>query len=327
MGLFGGVRKMTNRTWLGGGLNLATNPNDWSPSGVPQPGDVPTMNGGTMNIIGGDLAGDTLILLGTESAVHTINLLFASLTAEVPYPSYFNPNPPSDIDVITTFNMVVSSLSFTQASYASTTFNLYGVDTFQDTVSGNQTIDLTANSTWKGSITSLGEHEPGYPAGVGGAVVSINGATKSVFDNDAASSIGGNVKIDTNVVGVGSFALTDVNSTLEFIKSVGANQTVIVGGGPFDILQLDDPQQFYGAAEISSSTSVIDLNNLANADSYTYRNDMLAIYNSHGQIIDTLRLTFANGLSIDVEKNSTGVAVYGAMSGSMAPGISLPLHA
>ena len=38
---------MTDRTWLGGGNNNARNPNDWSPTGAPQPGDILSMpNGG-----------------------------------------------------------------------------------------------------------------------------------------------------------------------------------------------------------------------------------------------------------------------------------------
>jgi hypothetical protein len=51
---------MTNRTWVGGRNNNDTNPNDWSPNGVPVPGDTLSMLGGTMNVRDNNLAGDTL---------------------------------------------------------------------------------------------------------------------------------------------------------------------------------------------------------------------------------------------------------------------------
>lgn len=57
---------MTARTWIGGGANLATDPNNWSPTGIPQLGDTLTMAGGTMDVTGDDLAGDTLAMTGTD---------------------------------------------------------------------------------------------------------------------------------------------------------------------------------------------------------------------------------------------------------------------
>jgi hypothetical protein len=58
---------VTARTWIGGGNNQATNPNDWSPTGAPEPGDSLTMTHGVMDISGNDLAGDTLSLTGNDS--------------------------------------------------------------------------------------------------------------------------------------------------------------------------------------------------------------------------------------------------------------------
>jgi hypothetical protein len=56
---------MTDRTWVGGSNNKASNPSDWSPTGAPQPGDALTMpDGTTMNVRGNALAGDTLVTLG-----------------------------------------------------------------------------------------------------------------------------------------------------------------------------------------------------------------------------------------------------------------------
>jgi hypothetical protein len=59
---------MTTRIWIGGGNNKASNPKDWSPTGVPRLGDNLFIAGstgamppnGTINVVGNDLAGDTL---------------------------------------------------------------------------------------------------------------------------------------------------------------------------------------------------------------------------------------------------------------------------
>jgi hypothetical protein len=57
--------EMTARTWVGGqdGGNNAVSPNNWSPTGAPQPGDNLTVVTGTLDITGpSDLAGNTLHL-------------------------------------------------------------------------------------------------------------------------------------------------------------------------------------------------------------------------------------------------------------------------
>jgi hypothetical protein len=63
------VKTMTNRTWIGGGNNKASNPHDWVDSiglpGAPQRGDALTMpDGKTMNVSGNALAGAALMTLG-----------------------------------------------------------------------------------------------------------------------------------------------------------------------------------------------------------------------------------------------------------------------
>ena len=49
-------------TWIGGGNNLASNFADWSPATLPIAGDTLVMDGGTMNVVGNVLAGDTVQL-------------------------------------------------------------------------------------------------------------------------------------------------------------------------------------------------------------------------------------------------------------------------
>jgi hypothetical protein len=57
----------TTRTWIGGGNDRASNANDWSPTGAPQPGDTLTdpVNGSTINISDNVLRGDTLSILAS----------------------------------------------------------------------------------------------------------------------------------------------------------------------------------------------------------------------------------------------------------------------
>jgi len=60
---------MSSRAWVGGVNSQADDPNNWSPTGVPQRGDSLTWgNGGTMDITGNDLRGDTLTIGGTPTS-------------------------------------------------------------------------------------------------------------------------------------------------------------------------------------------------------------------------------------------------------------------
>ncbi len=56
-----------------------------------------------------------------------------------------------------------------------------------------------------------------------------------------------------------------------------------------ETLQLDKPTAFTGSVD-AGYHGEIDLLGLANADSYSYKNDILSIY-SHNRVIDKLSLT------------------------------------
>jgi hypothetical protein len=58
---------MVNRTFTAAVDSSASNPNNWSPTGTPQPGDnLNWVDGGTMNVSGNVLAGDTLLIGSTS---------------------------------------------------------------------------------------------------------------------------------------------------------------------------------------------------------------------------------------------------------------------
>jgi hypothetical protein len=72
------------------------------------------------------------------------------------------------------------------------------------------------------------------------------------------------------------------------------------------VLTVDHPHRFHGQADLTSG--VIDLNGLATADSYYFKNDMLSIY-SGGNVIDTLAFTSGSS-AFSVEKTDSGISIY-----------------
>ena len=89
-------------------------------------------------------------------------------------------------------------------------------------------------------------------------------------------------------------------------------------------LTIDSPRRFRGQADLSSG--VIDLNKLATADSYSFLNDVISIYNNAGTVIDRLRLTH-DSAAFSIEKTATGaVSIYTADDTRHAPGTLLSLH-
>lgn len=71
----------TTLTWLGGGDDAATDMGDWSPTGVPEPGENLLINTGTINVVGDALAGDQLNANGAgPGSDPTINLTNGTLS-------------------------------------------------------------------------------------------------------------------------------------------------------------------------------------------------------------------------------------------------------
>ena len=115
---------------------------------------------------------------------------------------------------------------------------------------------------------------------------------------------------------------------------MSSGQTISVAGDPGRDLashvRVDQPDAFHGAVNLNIFGE-LDLQGLANADSYTFQNDMLSIY-SGGTVLDTVRLTappapptLSGNFDLAVYQTPTGVAVD---RGYVPPGgTMLPMHA
>jgi hypothetical protein len=208
--------------------------------------------------------------------------------------------------------------------------NLRRSDTFHYSVGAGSggTVNLAANSTWVGDIYvhALGNHD------YGGDVV-VNGGAHASFDNQASEVDSGHTTVNADVVGVGSFGMGLKDSyaghpaTLEFSGSVGYGQAITMsdaahGGNAGLVLQLDKPTAFQGSVTLVQGR--VDLEGLATADSYTFKNDMLSIFAGNA-VIDTLRLHDATQYGFAVEKTATGVGVV-AIGDPAHPPAGLAIH-
>lgn len=296
---------MTTLTWIGGNNNEITNPKDWSPPGLPTMAenfeDNLIMTSGTMNINDYRLPPDTYLGIQNPGSV-TLNLSHgAAFDVEVYDDASAGPTPPAMI-------------------------NIHGSDTLEVGVNYNSStiVDLANNSKWIGN----------FAVAYGGASLIVNGPSSATFINTAepnttnvgASFGDGVMTINVSVSGIGTFT-DDPYGVLTFSRAVGAGQTVDMAASdgasyPPPILNLNDPRDFSGTINLANGE--INLNGLAKADSYSFKNDMLAIY-SGKKVIDTLSLQGTAGL-FAVEKTATGVSVYTTNDTSHIAGIMLLTH-
>jgi hypothetical protein len=301
------------RTWIGGGNNKASNPNDWSPTGVPQPGDTLQQMSGqtplTMNVSGNDLAGDTLDLVGS-SAPFTMNMSDKAV-ADV------SVSEPIGGD---TYNLTQqSTLNSTVLIDTPQVINISGSDHFSTSSSGlgMLSVNVASSSTWTGSFSLVD------------STLTASGGSNSVFINDGSSELFdySYTVLNLPVLGDGSFSLV-FHGFLTFGSSVGVNQSVSIAADPQSYVVIDHPKEFLGSITLGAGPGVgdesIDLMGLAKADSYTFKNDMLSIF-SGNTVIDKLRLTDDTPYGFAVEKETGSVNIV-AYSHPTNPPVGLPIH-
>lgn len=293
---------MAIRSWIGGGTNNIYAASDWSPAGAPKFSDTLYMADGTANMHGGRLAGDTLNI-GTSISFTSPGAATVNLSGGA------------------TLSAHVADADFTEQQVV---FNVAGRDTLNlqedasyyaaTTISEN----IAAHSTLRGTVVGSGHN----------ANITINGAdTTSRFANTGASSVSdGVLRINADVIGTGSFSASFF-AGIEFIGSVGPNQTVNAEGA--DTITLDQPGTFRGLVNFQGGpANNIDLMGITNADSYSYQNDMLSLFQGN-RVVDTLHLA-AGGNAFQVTENAKGVQIgssaYGADNPPPAGTTTLPAH-
>jgi hypothetical protein len=296
--------------WTGGGNNRANNPRDWSTDTAPAAGDqlhigtLDVRSGPfTLDIRGGDLAGDFLDFstgLGLGSVDFTANL---SHQANVHAGAFFSSGNH-------TFNLSQNSNLNLNAAHAFATVNVFGTDTAtlaED--EGGLTVNLHQLARLIGTVSIQF-----------GAGLQMHGTPGSQFNNNGASllSNSGHNLIDASVTGYGSFV---VQTPSEFGRSVGANQNVLVNNG--GEVQIDQPHAFKALALLASGE--IDLMGLAQADSYSYRNDMLDIFGG-GKVLEHLRFHDATANGFVVENLAPGKIGIASIIDPANPPIGLPVH-
>ena len=148
---------------------------------------------------------------------------------------------------------------------------------------GDTTVNLADHSKWVG----------GFHAGVYGGGLLVQGPGQ--FANTSSIVGNGRATIDADVAGTGTFDVTSYRGSgrLEFMRSVSSGQSITVetntyyaGGRTYSTLQVDQPESF--GASVSLGYGEVILNALK-ADSYTFRNDLLSLYDG-GNVVDTVPL-------------------------------------
>nr|WP_294522178.1 hypothetical protein [uncultured Rhodopila sp.] len=176
---------MTTRTWVGGD-NHASNPNDWSPSGLPQPGDSLVMNTGTMTLSGQTLAGDTLTIGGNGTVdINTIHATTLKLATAEPA-AHINIHAALHSTLTLTVNF--GSYSYLNVSGGKLAFiGTSGFGAFstvlKDDITGTGTLDLSGGNASGENMEINGSVASGltfniYSLGIGDAGLQIDHPSK-----------------------------------------------------------------------------------------------------------------------------------------------------
>ena len=181
------------------------------------------------------------------------------------------------------------------------------------------TIKLAAHSEWIGGFRS----DPTDP-------VKITGT--GTFDN-TGSSVDGIVTVGVNVTGAGTLSIFEDhgNARLEFMKGVGAGQTVSVSGhqswdNEFGIEQIDAPSTYHASTELGYGEIILEG---LKATSYSLKNDLLSVFNGRS-IVDTMKLTtesIGNYGPQNLGVSQIGGSVVVHADGSAYNGTLLAVHA
>jgi hypothetical protein len=284
---------MVARTWVGGGLNLVTNPASWTPAGVPAPGDTLTMSSGTMNVdfTGLDPSGEL-----TVNGAATINLVAATMC---PINTGFDGN----------------ALTINTRGRVSANIN-----------QGGGIVTVNVAGAWYGTIDQTSIPGGGHLTVNGG--VFVNSGT-SLIGPDGSTAIINSVVLGVGAFTVTNYH--GGAGVLEFLGAVGGGQTITVGSGQLGqaVLIINNVSTFLGSVVLQGNpaelgeVSVIRVNNLVGVDSYSFEGNVLLLWES-GRVVDTLSLTCATPFHV-VKTGANAIAIY-VGAGTPPTGTPLPVH-
>ena len=297
----------------------------------------PTDANGTLSIPAADLGNDTFT--ETSPGVYVLT----------------NGSAPGPSSTVPFFQSQLADMKFIPTDAATTTFNLAELDGY-----GEHQTDTTTSVTASGATTSTSSAAPfdtstdtssaapsdtstdTSSAAPSDTSTDTSSAAPSDTSTDTSSAAPSDTSTDTSSAAptdTSSAAPTDTSSaapsdtSTDTSSTMSTNATTVTGSVCSKVtetltsdsqLVIDHPNRFHGQVDLGSGD--IDLNGLARADSYSFRNDMLTIYASNGKALDKLRLT-SNSSAFSVEKTATGVSIYTADDTlHSSTGTLLPLH-
>jgi hypothetical protein len=120
----------------------------------------------------------------------------------------------------------------------------------------------------------------------GGTIRFLSGSEISAGGADFNSNMIG----DTTVNVSGGFT---AGSTVTLNGKVGNGLIFAVSG--VASLDINDPAQFHGQVDITPGFSSVDVASLADADSWSYRNDILTFRDSANHVVDRLHIVSEGG--------------------------------
>jgi hypothetical protein len=272
---------MADRTWVGGhnGNNALTAAN-WSPAGVPQPGDNLTVVTGTLDIAHTNLAGDVVHLQDAAEGGGPIVLdLNGKANIGVAGSLFFGDNP---------------------------TINASGFDRL-DASGGLSAITGTINLADHSHLVVTGRLEFAYTDFLHGPDDS------TLINNGIIQTEDGTVSVPVRGTGTLGFSgYHDGHGFSQINAAISHGQTIALNPAVFGMtLDLTDPSTFHGTLDIVQPSFVSDgfvsvvLDGIK-ATSFALKGDRLTLKDGH-QTVDTLRLADPGNVSISASygPNST----------------------
>lgn len=289
---------MTTRVWKAGAVDNIHAPYEWTPYGTPQAGDTLVLGQGTAFL--------------NDASLKTATVVLSSNGQTAPAPTLVAFGA-ANVNVVVNQELFSGPSGYTPEAYGNV--EVAGAPTVHVTAigqritGGHAAVTIDPYSKMQGGVTAIGA----------GGSVAVTGSTSTFQNSDSTATNSGSVAIDANVVGVGTFELSNYG-TMTFQQGVSAGQTITDTGG---ILTIADPKDFHGTLNLSNPTGGLDFVKISNlvGDSYTYKNDVLKILDG-GKEVFQMKLNAPDGLTVAF---NSGV-VLSPNAPAMATGLQLASH-